>query len=451
MAAPLAKQVLYMAGGDVLSKYGTLAGRKAPPAAGGEIPYTFTRTGTGLYLANDVGVGGLKLATAPGDTARLEQLIDPVTGALQNYWKMEPAATNSCLQSQALATSPWNLGLSTVTNNAGVAPDGTTTASSIIPTAVNGPNHYASQAITVTANEFVACSVVVKAIGAYTGLRMWCGETLADSNAFWGAFDLTGNGQSQGGTAGTGIFKGTFIIPLGNGWYWCGVWGANTTTTDQWQAFVFPNYANAVSSTSYTGDGTSGLLAWGAQLERNGAVALPPTSYIATTTVPVARNAEAAIQPWYIPPAGLGTGTWFYIRFLERGGVILNNSGGPFLVGTALPFLRWDTFQNPGYRFSYQTAAGTPTSTPSGVPTFGQVVELLGLFYPDGSVEGRQAIQQGAETTGGRSAANAMVTQWSGLSLRILNGMPGLLSRFVVGTGVGAGGVATIADVRNTL
>lgn len=451
MASPLAKQVLYMAGGDVLSKYGTLVARKAPPAAGGEIPYTFARTGNGLYLANDVGIGGLKVATAPGATARIEQLIDPVTGALQHYWKMEPAATNACLQSQALATSPWSGGLSTVTNNAGAAPDGTTTASSIIPTAVNGPNHYASQAITVTANEFVACSAFVKVIGSYTGLRIWCGETLGDTNAFWGAFDLTGSGQSQGDKTGTGIFKGTFIIPLGNGWYWCGVWGANTTTTAQWQAFVFPNYTNAVNSTSYTGDGTSGLLAWGAQLERNGAVALPPTSYVATVASPATRNAETAVQPWYIPPAALGTGTWFYLRFLERGGVILNSNVGPLLVGTALPFLRWDTFQNPGYRLSYQTAAGTPVSVPSGVPTFGQVVELLALFYPDGSVEGRQSIQQGAETTGGRSAANPMVTQWSGLSLNLMNGMPGLLSRFVVGTGVGAGGVATIADVRNTL
>src|SRR5579859_5746697 len=181
MGAPLAKQVLLAIGGDVATKYGTAVWRKGLQARGGETAYSFSRSGNGLYLAQDVAAAGLKVFTAGANQVRLEQLVDPVTGVLQSYLKLEAAATNSCLQSQALATGPWDATALTVTNNAATAPDGTTTATSLVPTAVNS-THYDGQAINITAGEYFAISVFFKANG-YTGAMLSLEG--ASGNARW--------------------------------------------------------------------------------------------------------------------------------------------------------------------------------------------------------------------------------------------------------------------------
>lgn len=323
----------------------------------------------------------------------------------------ETASVNSCLQSQALATSPWASGLLfTITNNAGVAPDGTTTATKAVPDATNGPNHYVNQLIAITANENIACSVFVKASG-YTGLRIWCGETLADTNAFAGAFDLTGNGQSIGQKNGTGTptVPGTFIVPLGNGWYWCGVWGAinNSATTSQIQFFVFPDYTKAVNSTSYVGDTVSGVFLWGAQHERWGTtVKGVPTSYMPTTVGTAARGRDAVTTPWPYQTMPL----WIYIKSFEAGwslpiqytpGVLLGNSGaqtpnaGVYAWGTAQGYyMQWAPGTGPG---GSNATAAVQTAT----PLYGQSVELFGRLFRDGkaSTEMTAAIAGGAAVT----------------------------------------------------
>jgi hypothetical protein len=89
-------------------------------------------------------------------------------------------------------------------------------------------------------------------------------------------FNLT-SGTVTGGT-------NPFIQNFGNGWYRI---GATFTATQASNNFILFLY-DASGNVSYTGDGTSGLFVFGAQVEV-GSVA---TSYIPTTTASATRNAD---------------------------------------------------------------------------------------------------------------------------------------------------------------
>lgn len=470
MGAPLASQVLFAAGGDVLSKYGTLLWRKGLQARGGEIPYTFTRSGNGLYLANDVALGGLKVLTAGAGLARVEQLIDPVSGILQNYLKLEAGTTNWCLRSQELATGnpagpPWSTNLLTATNNVSAAPDGTVTATGLVPTAVSSNQHYAAQAITCTASEFVAASGFYKANG-YTAVTIRI--TDGASNQFTGVFDLLNGvtGSSQAVGVGTSV-SGASIIKLAGGWYWCGVWGTNgASTTQNMRVFAFDNLADANASTAFTGDGTSGVFAWGAQLERNGTtptVAPPPTSYVATAAATANRTLETFKIPFFIGPNAAPR--WIYVRWLPRGEWAAGAAQFPGVVtigSFTAPNWRTQIYNDRGLGQYVGTdgnsSIGQAVSTATGVsPTFGQALEALLLTTAGGVNVVRMSINGAADIVGSTSSARTLQSDYGlhSLSLGDDSAYPMsnfLISRVLVGLqGTGPLAVSQIADVRNIL
>jgi hypothetical protein len=110
------------------------------------------------------------------------------------------------------------------------------------------------------------------------------------------------------------------ITAVGNGWYRCVMsWSAGATAS-RTHAITLENPSG---TNTYTGNGYSGIFIWGAQLEA-GAF---PTSYIATTTASVTRNADVAsmtgtnFSGWYNASAGTTyietqspgvAGTYFY-------------------------------------------------------------------------------------------------------------------------------------------
>jgi hypothetical protein len=457
---PLPRNVLLEVGGDVLAKYGTLLRRSTPPGRGGEIPYTFTRAGNGLYLTNDVSAGGLVVKTAGNGFARVEQLVDPVNGVLQNYLKLEQTATNSCLQSQTWGTAPWAANnMTSVTNAAAAAPDGTTTATSLIPNGTSTPFHFMNQPITITSGEFCAASFFVKANG-YNGIVIRFGDANS-TNAFQATFDLsTGLFGTQHVAAGAGVLTGFTSLALANGWYWLLIWGAvnASVTAAGISCYVYDTLAHADAGTSWSGDTTHGAFVWGAQVERNGSNQLPPSSYIATTTVTVARSGDSAFTVPYF--AGLGANAfWYYVRYLTRGDfATLAAAQFPSVcqLGSFGAPPNWRTIIYSTGAGAYFGASGNSAaqsaSTLTVAPTFNQVVEHLLTVTAPGVAVLRTAVQQGADVVGSTPGAVALPADYSTHTLQLSESgtYPSddyLISRAVVG----AGAVSQIADVRGVL
>jgi hypothetical protein len=107
---------------------------------------------------------------------------------------------------------------------------------------------------------------------AKKGERTWIVLRLGGTNTFFNLDD---------GTIAAGSVNSPTITNFGNGWYRCAVTSSLGTQGQFW-------LATNSTTTSYTGDGTSGLFIWGAQLEA-GSFA---TSYIPTTTGSLARSAD---------------------------------------------------------------------------------------------------------------------------------------------------------------
>jgi hypothetical protein len=177
---------------------------------------------------------------------------------------VEPQRTNLLLRSEEFDNAYWVKQEINVTANATTAPNGTLTADSVIPTTNTGTHQIYRSAVT---SGIHTMSVYVKANG-YDTIQI-----LDFANGANGAiFNVTTGTVTNKGT-GTGT-----IVSVGDGWYLC---SATAITTGI--RFYIPTSAG-----NFTGNGTSGLYLWGAQLEA-GSYA---TSYIPTVASISTRNQD---------------------------------------------------------------------------------------------------------------------------------------------------------------
>jgi hypothetical protein len=188
--------------------------------------------------------------------------------------KITYAPANLLLQSQTFDNASWSKTAVTVTANTAVAPDGTSTADAIIATAA-AAIHSASQDSTLDGNIPVTFSVYVKAAGYTTGALRF--EALsAPFNSLRLAFDLSAGTVTPVAYLGA-VVLGSSISNVGNGWFRVSITGT-TGFSGAHRSYVFPS-----TGASFTGDGTSGIFIWGAQLEPV-TYQTTPSTYVATTT-----------------------------------------------------------------------------------------------------------------------------------------------------------------------
>lgn len=287
--------ILCDVGGHGYRRYGTATRRVNRIGRGGEeFQETISRSSVGYYVGSDggvypsaSGVGRITWKDYDGDGVRESSTI-----------LVEPGATNVLLHSQTFG-STWSASNVTNTSAVDVAPDGTTTASSIIPTATNTNLHFAGQTVTITSGEYLAASVYIKAAG-YTGVVFRVANS-GSTQEIQMVVDLAAGTILSSVAGGTGaILHGAKLTALVNGWYRCDLWGviAGGVTSAETFVFCYDTGAHANSQTAFAGNTTSGILVWGAQLERNGTAAgYPPTSYIATTTTSASRATELWTAP----------------------------------------------------------------------------------------------------------------------------------------------------------
>jgi hypothetical protein len=151
--------------------------------------------------------------------------------------------------------------------------------------------HFINQTQTTTASTHIF-SCYLKA-----GERSWA--TLYVSGANVGQYFNLSTGTV--GSTFVGAPTSASIINVGNGWYRCAITFTSTTSSDG-RIYVAAGDANK----TYTGNGTSGIFIWGAQLEAGSF----PTSYIPTVASTVTRAADIAtivapmFAPWYNQSAG---------------------------------------------------------------------------------------------------------------------------------------------------
>lgn len=211
-------------------------------------------------------------------------------------WLVEPSRTNSIVQSQALDNASWSKNNTTVTADTTVAPDGTTTADTIKEGAVTGP-HGVFQQLTAGAGVNITYSAYVSPstrTAAYinvqdTSITIWATAV----------FDLTASAAtgvaSQTATGGGGgTIVSTSYTKVANGFYRLSMTCSVTHTNPfiQFAIATQPTANSFVANTgeiSYAGNITDNIIQWGAQAEISQTSA---SSYIPTTTVAVARNAD---------------------------------------------------------------------------------------------------------------------------------------------------------------
>jgi hypothetical protein len=165
---------------------------------------------------------------------------------------LEKQSTNLCLWSEDFTQTAWIKANASITANNTTSPDGTTNADKIVEDTSNS-SHGAYQAISVTDGIQYTWSGFFKAAGR-TKFRLYA----QSASTPYVEFNLS-NGtiiSTSGSVTGS-------IESMGNGWYRC----IATTTTSGTTGYFNIAIADASGNVVYTGDGTSGLFVWGAQLE----------------------------------------------------------------------------------------------------------------------------------------------------------------------------------------
>lgn len=207
------------------------------------------------------------------------------TGTFYDGKTVAKAEENLLVQSETFDNASWFKGNTTVSANAGTAPDGNTTADLIYPSTTGTLRQVrqAGLAVQMTTQTRVF-SFYAKASG-FSWVQSF--DPVTGGQQCW--FDVT-NGVT--GTAAAG--HTTSIVSVGNGWYRCIVITAVAYASDGRVGIAL---ADSNGSSTATANGTDGILLWGAQLEQRSSVTAytPTTTQAITNYIPALQTAASGV------------------------------------------------------------------------------------------------------------------------------------------------------------
>jgi hypothetical protein len=160
---------------------------------------------------------------------------------------------NRVPMSEGFALAAWTKTRSSISSNTTTAPDGTSTADTLIEDGTAAQTHYVEQTVTTGTGTVVTYSVYCKA-KERTWVGIYVGTTTKGST-----FDLA-NGLASGT-----IFSAplaTEITSVGSGWYRCSITFEASAATEAVRVYI----AEGSGDITYSGDAASGIYIWGAML-----------------------------------------------------------------------------------------------------------------------------------------------------------------------------------------
>jgi hypothetical protein len=284
---------------------------------------TLTRASSGTYVDSSG-----YIASASTDVARLTHNSSGSRLGLL----VEEQRANTLQRSEEFDNAYWTkAGLlafgSGSTANAATAPDNATTAD-LITENTSASRHEVSRAVgTFNANTTYTFSVFAKkpTSNARSHIMLTLSGGLGHRARV--LFDLTNGTGTANNLAGANFSSySNNCESYGNGWYRCSVTvtiGGTSVTSGTTYVLLSDSGSPTIDGGSigptYTGNGTDGVLIWGAMLEEGTS---GPTAYIPTTTASVTRSADlahvldSAITSWgdpgalvihFYPPGKAGT------------------------------------------------------------------------------------------------------------------------------------------------
>lgn len=258
---------------DVLLQSAQLEAGAFPTSCINSVDAWTARASTATYYDSN-GV----LQTAASGVARSAAYDYDSNGVLRPIGLLlENAETNLLLYSEQLDNAAWAKSNITVTANAAVATDGNTTADKLVESSATG-SHNIYQLQTASASKAHIFSAHIKA-GERSNVMLQCFDGASYVNAY---FDVSaGVVVSQSGVVAK-IRKSSY------GFYRCSIAFTTGAAATSVYSYIYLSTGSGVSN--YTGDGTSGIYVWGAQL----AAGNYATSYIATTSSQVTRAADTS-------------------------------------------------------------------------------------------------------------------------------------------------------------
>jgi len=231
----------------------------------------FNRNFTGTN--NEYYVDNVSVVEVQGDRPRLSYDITNGVVEKQPHLLLEPSSTNFLTFSNDFSNTGWTKGNSTITANNTTSPEGLLNASKLTENTATS-SHRVEETVTVSNGATVACSVFVK-----KGERKFV--LLFESNCADGAYFNLDTGEFVR-TDGTPVDYN--IQDMKNGWYRCSIVVTVPSTSCRFQIYM----TETSSTSAYTGDGSSSMFLYGAQVEEQ----TYATSYIPTAGTTITRAAE---------------------------------------------------------------------------------------------------------------------------------------------------------------
>jgi hypothetical protein len=236
---------------------------------------TFTRTSSATRT-NETGL----VEVVPANAPRFDHSYDSVSGSVRSLGLLvEESRSNTMTNSENFSTGwagsgyvgilPWGSGSNTT---ADTSPNGQSTANLIIEDTSTGFHRLSKTGVTLSAGTYTF-SIYVKKFGTINR-NFAISSSVLDQGASFNLSEVTSTASTENSS----------ITNVGNGWFRCSI----TKTISGSTGYIFLFILDENLNNQYTGDGTSGIYLWGAQLEA-GAF---PTSYIPTTNSTVTRTAD---------------------------------------------------------------------------------------------------------------------------------------------------------------